>query len=180
MFFIVDKPRFEKILRIVRPAPGVRASDHTGPFLRIEASDNRLSLSSRSVSAEFEATVFEPGVLFLRERLFARLLRGVKGENQLSIQVNAEGLLFSDVRMPLEPNLMLLYINPLKAPVRHPEEVHAERKSLREEVEQARVRLSEAEQTCEQANTDRLSAEKRLQTFDDQHPEPPPDALFGS
>jgi len=179
MFFIVDKKRFQKMMRIAGSDPGRGATaSESGPFLRIEAVGDRVSLSSRNVKAEFDATVLEPGVLFLQERIFAQLLRTISGERQISIQVNAEGLHLCNVRIPLEPYLMLLYADPHRAPARHPVEVHAERETLREAVALAEAAIHEAEQTLATAREEHRLAEERLRAFGEEHPEPPPDSLF--
>lgn len=128
MFFIIDKPRFERMLRIARPKTRGRERRNAmaGPYLRIEAREGLLRLSSRDVVAEYEATVLEPGVLFLREHLFMRMLHSLRGEKQLSIQATRDTLLFGDIRMPLVSNEMLLYADPAAAPPHHPTEMQDE------------------------------------------------------
>ena len=44
------------------------------------------------VEADFPATVYEPGVLFLRVTLFRRALQALAGMKQLAIQVNNDGM----------------------------------------------------------------------------------------
>ena len=70
MFFVVDKPRLQRMISIVREDRTRKNQGNKSPFLRIEARGNELSLSSEAVAATFPATVYEPGVLFLRTTLF--------------------------------------------------------------------------------------------------------------
>ena len=81
----------------------------------LPAGGDRLKLSGREVEAEFPATVYESGVLFLRVTVFRRLLRTFTGEKTITIQANEEGLMFGDVRLPLESRDMLLYPDPAQA-----------------------------------------------------------------
>lgn len=57
MFFVVDKPRLQRIISIVREDRTRKDQGKNSPFLRIKAVDNELSLSSDAVSATFPATV---------------------------------------------------------------------------------------------------------------------------
>lgn len=123
MFFVTDKPRLQRLIAITRDDRDAASQSRGGPFYRIEASGDRLKLTGREVEAEFPATVYEPGVLFLRVTLFRRALGMVTGEKTIAIQVGADGVLIDNMRLPLESNDMLLYPDPAKAPQRHPEEL---------------------------------------------------------
>ncbi len=59
-----------------------------------------------------------------RLHCFAGYFRRSRGE-QITIQVNQDGLHIGNVRIPLEPCGWLLYADPERAPKRHPEE-HAQ------------------------------------------------------
>ena len=120
MFFVVDKPRLQRIIAIVRDDRSKRSQWHQGPFLRLEAQDDYLKLEGLEASAKFPATVYEPGVLFLKVTSFRKLLRSITGEKFLSIQVADDELLMDQIRMPLHENEMLLYANPDQAPQHHP------------------------------------------------------------
>lgn len=120
MFFVIDKPQFQRVIAIVRDDRRKEDQGLAGPFLRLEARDDYLKLDGLEVSAKIPATVHEPGVLFLKVTLFRRLLRTFKGEKFLTIQVTADELLMGYVRLPLESNEMLLYPNPAQAPPVHP------------------------------------------------------------
>jgi hypothetical protein len=69
----VDKPRLERMISIVREDKTRKQQTEDIPFLRIEAVENQLAVSGDKVSATFTATVYEPGVLFLRTTYFRRL-----------------------------------------------------------------------------------------------------------
>ena len=116
MFFVVDKPRLQRIISIVREDRS-RREDAEIPFLRLKAENTELTVSGGGcVTATFPATVYEPGVLFLRTTLFRRLVRTFRGEKFLAFQVTDEGLRFGNVLMPFEGSDMVLYPNPDTAP----------------------------------------------------------------
>ena len=120
MLFVIDKPELQWVISFVRDDRTKASRGLAGPFMRLEAKDNYVKLDGLEASAKIPATVYEPGVLFLKVTLFRRLLRTLKGEKFLTIQVMADGLLIDRVRMPLESNEMLLYANPDQAPQVHP------------------------------------------------------------
>jgi hypothetical protein len=57
MFFVVDKPRFQRLIAIARDDRRPGDQGKGGPFFRLEAHDGRLKLTGRQVEAEFPATV---------------------------------------------------------------------------------------------------------------------------
>ena len=120
MLFVIDKPQLQRIIAIVRDDRRKEDQGLAGPFLRLEARDDYVKLDGLEVSGKIPATVYEPGVLFLKATLFRRLLRTFKGEKFLTIQVTGDELLMGYVRLPLESNEMLLYPNPDQAPEVHP------------------------------------------------------------
>jgi hypothetical protein len=120
MFFVIDKPRLQRIIAIVRDDRTPRAQGTDGPYMRMEAREGTLGLAGHQVKATFPATVYEPGVLFLRITAFRRLLRDIKGSKALAIQVTGDGLMMDNIVMPLEPNEMMLYPDPDRAPARCP------------------------------------------------------------
>jgi len=120
MFFVVDKPRLQRMVAIVREDRTPSRQGYNASFLRLKATENELSVSGCTASATFPATVYEQGVLFLRTTLFRRLVRTFRGEKFLAFQVTEEGLRFRNVLMPLEGSDMVLYPNPDTAPERWP------------------------------------------------------------
>lgn len=120
MFFVVAKPKFQRVVSIVRDDRSEESMGSAGPFLRLEAKDDYLKLDGMEVGATIPATVYEPGVLFWKVTLFRRLIRSIRGEPFLSIQVTGDEVLIDRVRLPLETNEMLLYPNPDQAPQQHP------------------------------------------------------------
>lgn len=117
MFFVVDKLRLQRIISIVREDRTPKKQGQNAPFLRIQALENKLTVSGDKVSATFPATVYEPGVLFIRTTNFRRVLRATKIEGDfLTFQVTDEELVFADVRYPFESLNMVLYPNPENAP----------------------------------------------------------------
>lgn len=120
MLFVIDKPRLQRIIAIVRDDHRPEDWGPNGPYMRIEAGEGVLDVAGRKARAHIPATVYETGVLFLRVTLFRRLLRLIRNQKMLTIQVTGQELIFDDVSMPLEPNDMLLYVDPAKAPQRCP------------------------------------------------------------
>lgn len=116
MFFVVDKPKLQRMISIVREDRTKNKQGYNAPFLRIKATENELTVSGDKFSATFPATVYEQGVLFLRTTLFRRLVLTFKGEKFLSFQVTEEGLRFGNVLMPFKGSDMILYPNPDTAP----------------------------------------------------------------
>lgn len=120
MLFVIDKPEFQHAISIVRDDRTKRNQGQAGPFMRLEAQDDYVKLTGLAASAKIPATVYEPGVLFLKITVLRRLLQTIKGEKFVTIQVMADELLLDRVRLPLESNEMLLYPNADQAPDQHP------------------------------------------------------------
>jgi len=116
MFFVVDKPRLQRIIAVVREDRTRKRQGRGAPFLRIEAAENKLTISGGKVTATFPATVYEEGVLFLKTTAFRRLIRTFKGEKFLAFQVTEGGLRFGNVLMPFKDSGMVLFPNLAEAP----------------------------------------------------------------
>ena len=108
-------------ISIVRDDRKKKNQGLAGPFMRIEAGDDVVRLNGVSAEATVPATVYEPGVLFLKVTAFRRLLRSITGEKFVTVQVTDEALLLERIRLPLHANEMLLYCDPATAPLVHPE-----------------------------------------------------------
>jgi len=116
MFFVVDKPRLQRIISIAREDRS-RRKDAETPFLRLKAENTKLTISGGGcVTATFPATIYQPGELFIRTTKFRRLVRSFKNEKFLTFHVAEDGLHFGDVLMPFEGSDMVLYPNPADAP----------------------------------------------------------------
>jgi hypothetical protein len=127
MFFVVDKSRLQRLIALTRDDRRPSQQGRAGLFFRIEASGTRLKLTGRQVEAEFPATVYEEGVLFLRITLFRRALQLLPPTEQIAVQVRRDGLHIGDVTLPLERNDMLLYADSARAPTHHPDEAADDR-----------------------------------------------------
>jgi hypothetical protein len=123
MLFVTDTRRLLGAIRVTRDDRTPCDQGKNSPFYRIEAAGDRIRLTGREVEAELPATVYEPGVLFLRVTLFRRALADVRGQRTITVQVNAAGVHVDNVCLPLEANDMLLYTDPARAPERHPTEL---------------------------------------------------------
>jgi hypothetical protein len=108
------------MIAIVREDRSPQRQGLNAGFLRLAARDGEVTVSDEKASATFPATVYEPGVLFLRPTLFRRLVRTFAGEKFFTFQMTAEGLLFGDVRMPFAGSDMVYYPNPDDAPDQWP------------------------------------------------------------
>ena len=120
MLFVIDKPEFQRAISFARDDRTKASWGLAGPFMRLEAKDNYVKLDGLEAYAKIPATVYEPGVLFLKVTALRRLLTTIKGQKFLTIQVMSDGLLMDRIRLPLESNEMLLYANPDQAPQVHP------------------------------------------------------------
>lgn len=115
--------RLQRLIAITRDDRRKKDQGTDGPYFRIEASGQQtVRLSGRQVEVTVPATVHEPGVLFLKVTLFRRMLRALPERGFLAIQATGEGIMFGDVRLPLDCMEALLYPDAATAPERHPGE----------------------------------------------------------
>lgn len=128
MLFVVDKPRLQRMIALTRDDRKKKDQGKNGPFFRIEASGERIRLTGRQVEAEFPATVYEPGVLFVRVTMFRRALQVVTDTPTIAIQARGEGIDIENIHLAVEACDMLLYADPARAPKVHPDEVQPPRK----------------------------------------------------
>ena len=164
MLFVVDKPKLQRMINMTRDDRGRGRQGDKAPYFRIEASDDGwVKLTGREMEADVSATVYEPGVLFLKVTTFRQLLKTFRGEKTMTFQVNQDGLMFGDVRMGLEAQDMLLYADPNQAPQEHPGETMSRKEQLKAEI-----------RSCEQGileHQDRLKkAREELQKLMDSPP----------
>lgn len=120
MLFVIKKSELQGAISIVRDDRTKKSRGFAGPFLQLEANENYVKLDGNEVSAKIAATVYEPGVLFLKVTMFRRVLKSITKQKFLTIQVMSDGLLLENVSLPLETNDMLLYLDPILAPRFHP------------------------------------------------------------
>lgn len=151
MLFVVSRSEFVKRMDVVRDdrrrKRKAQVHPQTTPFLRLAATDdNRVCLSGLSAAVEFNATVHEPGVLFLRAGNFRTALRTLPDGPMIAIQADGKELVFGDVRFPMESNEMLLYPDPAKAPMIHPGDRLRARESIEEQISEARRRVEHAKE----------------------------------
>ena len=116
MFFVIDKAKFHRFLPLIRVDRRDRPGLERSPYLRLQAAGGELTASAPGGEVTIPATVYEPGVLFVRCAQFSRYFRSIRGQKMISIQANADGLFMDGLRIPLESNEMLLYADPAKAP----------------------------------------------------------------
>ena len=128
MFFVIDKPKLQRIVALIRDDRTVESRAQGGHYMRLEASQGQLTVAGPTAEASIPATVYEDGVLFLRVTRFRRLLAAITGQKMLTIQANGDGLFLDSARLFLEANDMLLYADPAKAPAQCPLEAPAEQR----------------------------------------------------
>lgn len=128
MLFVVDKPRLQRIIAITRDDRRPKEQGKAGPFFRIEAEGDHIKLSGRAVEGQFPATVYEAGVVFLRVTMFRQALQLVTDTPTVTIQIRGDGIDIENMHLSVESCDMLLYLDPAKAPLRHPDEVNPRRK----------------------------------------------------
>lgn len=120
MLFVIDKPEFQRAISFARDDRKKADWGLAGPFMRMEARDDYIKLDGLEASVTIPATVYEPGVLFLKATALRKLLTTIQNQKYLTIQVMADGLLMDQICLPLESNEMLLYPDPDQAPQVHP------------------------------------------------------------
>ena len=121
MLFVIAKNRFQKFISIVRNDRKASVWGQDSPYLRIQAEKDRVEIASGDAAGSLPATVYEPGVLFIRTTLFRRVLKATPtAQPFITFQVDKQALLFADVKMPFETNDMILYTNPAEAPASFP------------------------------------------------------------
>ena len=121
MHVIVERTRFFKMLRLTTDRRDKRKWLYDTSFLRIEAKGDRIGIKGRTVEADFPAAVYRPGVLFIRARRFYEIMQLVPADEELVLDMRADGMHFSDVTYGWETGDALLYLDPAKAPAQHPE-----------------------------------------------------------
>lgn len=123
MLFVVKKTEFEHAISIARDDRTQKSQGRKGPYIRLEASDDYVEVEGLEAAGQIPATVYEPGVLFLKITVFRRLLRTIRGEKFLTIQATADELVVDKARLSLVADDMLLYADPGRAPRVHPDQV---------------------------------------------------------
>ncbi len=123
MHVIVERTRFFKMLRLTTDRRDKRLWLYDTSFLQIEAKGDRIGLKGKTVEVDFPAAVYRPDVLFIRARRFYELMQVVPKDEELVLDLRADGMHFADVTCGWEAGDALLYIDPAKAPAHHPEAV---------------------------------------------------------
>lgn len=117
MFFVVDKPRLQRMIAIVREDKAASQQGIDSPFLRLAAVGGELTVASSTGAATFPATIYEEGVLFIRTTRFRRILQMTPAKSKfVTFQVSPDGLHFCDVLFPFTSGDLVLYLNPAEAP----------------------------------------------------------------
>lgn len=165
VFVIVDRAKLVRMLDVTRDDKkrGARKPPDEPPYLRIAAtSDGKLNLKGLEVEGTFPATVYEPGVLFIRARSFRDVLADMREERMLTIQASADELAYGNVHMPMAGADILLYPDPATAPEHHPGDRQRAAGANAAEVEAARQRVDAARQKVLLAAESMVIAETEL------------------
>ena len=121
MFFVVDKARLQQAISIVREDKTAGKQIDEIPFLRLKALENELTVSSSVESATLPATVYEPGVLFVRTTKFCRVFKMTSAKEQfVTFQFTEEGLRFCDALLPFDPENMAYFPDTSQSPENWP------------------------------------------------------------
>jgi hypothetical protein len=121
MFFVVDNTRFQQMISIVREDKQARKQRDEIPFLRLKALENELTVSSSIESATLAATVYEPGVLFVRTTKFCRVLKMTSVKEQfVTFQFTEEGFRFCSALLPFDTENMAYFPDVSQAPENWP------------------------------------------------------------
>ena len=121
MFFVVDKTRLQRMISLVREDKTPEKQGDETPFLRLKALQNELTISSSVESATLPATVYEPGVLFIRTTKFCRVLNMASVKEQfITFQFTEEGLRFCDALLPFDTENMAYFSDTTQSPEHWP------------------------------------------------------------
>ena len=121
MFFVVDKARLQRMIDNVREDRTPSQQGQNAPFLRLEAAEDELTVSSSTASETLPATVYEQGVLFIRTTKFCRVLKITGGKEQfVTFQFTEEGLRFCEALLPLDSDSMVYFPDISQAPENWP------------------------------------------------------------
>ena len=121
MFFVVDKSRLQRMIDIVREDRTEGKTGLNAPFLRLQASENELTVSSSRASETLPATVYEEGVLFIRTTKFCRVLKITSRKEQfVTFQFTEEGLRFCDALLPFDTENMAYFSDTTQSPEHWP------------------------------------------------------------
>lgn len=166
MLFVVSRSEFIKRMDVVRN-DRVRKKRKTEadeiPYLRLAATaDNRVTLSGLGAEVEFGATVYEPGVLFLRAAKFRLALQMLPDSPMVAIQANGEQLAFGDTRFPVEGGDFLLYPDPSQAPKLHPGDRMRAQEAVESKLREAKQRLEQAKNRLLLAATEVVEAQQSV------------------
>jgi len=121
MLFVIDKPRMQRVISIVREDRG-RPNDPE--FMRIEASGGMLTIDGGGgVTGSIPATIYQEGVIFMRPTRFRRMLRhAAVGEKFVTFQWSEDGLRVGEITMPWAGAEMVLFPDVKTAPKTWPPE----------------------------------------------------------
>jgi len=109
------------MISIVREDKKPRKQGDKIPFLRLKAVENELTISSSVKSATLPATVYEPGVLFIRTTKFCRVLNMTSVKEQfITFQFTEEGLRFCDALLPFDVKNMAYFPDTSQSPEHWP------------------------------------------------------------
>jgi len=121
MFFVVDKARLQLMINNVREDRTEGKTGLNAPFLRLQASENELTVSSSRASETLPATVYEEGVLFIRTTKFCRVLKITSRKEQfVTFQFTEEGLRFCEALLPFDVDSMVYFPDISGAPENWP------------------------------------------------------------
>jgi len=121
MFFVVDKARLQRMIDNVREDRTPSQQGQNAPFLRLEATEDELTVSSSTASETLPATVYEQGVLFIRTTKFCRVLKITGGKEQfVTFQFTEEGLRFCEALLPFDSESMVYFPDVSRAPENWP------------------------------------------------------------
>jgi len=126
MKVIVERVLFFNTIKLTTDKRDRRKWLYDTSFIRMEANADRLKLTGRTVEADIPAAVFVPGVSFIRARSFYKAVQLAPKDKELHLDVKLDGIHIGDVTMPWEAGDALLYVDPAKAPARHPDADKAE------------------------------------------------------
>lgn len=114
MKFTIHKKTLVKMLKVISGG-SIKKDAH----LRIAAQDGRVTLTTEDLNeASYDAEVMDEGVCFFRHKQLIPLLTSYKSEQDLTIQITADGIDIGSTHISRGLWEISLFMNPSLAPQR--------------------------------------------------------------
>jgi len=115
MKFTISKKSLAQMLRALTKDSGKKKSERDS-HLRLVAQNGMVTMRANETEAGCEADIFQEGVCFFRYDQFLPLVRSYAGAEELTIEVNPEGIQIGNTRISRGFWEVSLFTDPESAP----------------------------------------------------------------